>query len=444
MVIKIQTADSSHGHNAINYAMNKKADDGRKPEFISSGKMPWDNIFGDSIEPRAVWDYMKMRQKNCGRKIEDPFFHIELCPSKEESAGFTKSDWIKLIDDSIRNLSTPFVSKRRGKIKGWNIKNSQWVACLHTDTDKPHIHLILNRITEDNKVLDDTQYKDRAKQAANRLAVERGWTKAESVGERDGAERKNRIHKDAIDVLACMNKFNLERYFEGMRSRGWIIDAKYDSKGICRGYSVGERLFKVDGSLSSTILVQSSKLGFGRDLMVSKLQGTWNRLHRPQIQRGDNVSSAGRGSSMPTYNNVENNPAKREELPKMPQWKCSSYDAMQNWNDEEIMNARIPDAAFDIIDKLVEPVDKFDYCNPNSEIPERMQMLAVAVFEFCTAADVPVMSGGGGGGSSDNDLRWDGKTAEDFENMARNAVGKAKKRCLSHLSKRSTSRGWGR
>ena len=71
-------------------------------------------------------------------------------------------------------------------------------------------------------------------------------------------------------------------------------------------------------------------------------------------------------------------------------------------------------------------------------------MLAVAVFEFCTAADAPVMSGGGGGGSSDNDLRWDGKTAEDFENMARNAVGKAKKRCLSHLSKRSTSRGWGR
>lgn len=44
MVIKIQTADSSHGHNAINYAMNKKADDGRKPEFISSANMPWDNI----------------------------------------------------------------------------------------------------------------------------------------------------------------------------------------------------------------------------------------------------------------------------------------------------------------------------------------------------------------------------------------------------------------
>lgn len=141
---------------------------------------------------------------------------------------------------------------------------------------------------------------------------------------------------------------------------------------------------------------------------------------------------------------MENSSVNREELPKMmPQWKCSSYDAMQNWNDEEILNARIPDAAFDIIDKLVEPIDKFDYRNPNSEIPERMQMLAVAVFEFCTAANVYPSSGGGGGGS-DNDLRWDGKTEEDFENMARNAVGKAKKRCLSHLSKKSTSRGWGR
>lgn len=84
MVIKIQTADSSHGHNAINYAMNKKADDGRKPEFISSANMPWDNIFGDPIEPRAVWDYMKMRQKNCGRKIEDPFFTLNFAHQRKK------------------------------------------------------------------------------------------------------------------------------------------------------------------------------------------------------------------------------------------------------------------------------------------------------------------------------------------------------------------------
>lgn len=232
-----------------------------------------------------------------------------------------------------------------------------------------------------------------------------------------------------------MNKFNLERYFEGMRSRGWIIDAKYDSKGICRGYSVGERLFKVDGSLSSTILVQSSKLGFGRDLMVSKLQGTWNILHRPQIQRIDNVVSAGRGSFTPTYNNVENNPAKREELPKKPQWKCSSYDAMQNWNDEEIMNARIPDAAFSLIDELVKPLNRLEYWDRDENLPAKAQIVAVAVFEFMTAANV-YPSSSGGGGSNDNDLRWDGKTEDELQRMAAAAARKAVGRCTSHLTKK--------
>lgn len=46
--------------------------------------MPWDNIFGDSIEPRAVWDYMKMRQKNCGRKIEDPFFTLNFAHQRKK------------------------------------------------------------------------------------------------------------------------------------------------------------------------------------------------------------------------------------------------------------------------------------------------------------------------------------------------------------------------
>ena len=232
-----------------------------------------------------------------------------------------------------------------------------------------------------------------------------------------------------------MNKFNLERYFEGMRSRGWIIDAKYDSKGICRGYSVGERLFKVDGSLSSTILVQSSKLGFGRDLMVSKLQGTWNILHRPQIQRIDNVVSAGRGSFTPTYNNVENNPAKREELPKKPQWKCSSYDAMQNWNDEEIMNARIPDAAFSLINELVKPLNRLEYWDRDENLPAKAQIVAVAVFEFMTAANV-YPSSSGGSGSNDNDLRWDGKTEDELQRMAAAAARKAVGRCTSHLTKK--------
>lgn len=437
MVIKIQTADSSHGHNAVKYAMDKNTKKGKKPDVLSTGNLPWDDIFGDSIEPRAVWDYMKMRQKNSGKNIDSPFFHIELCPSKEESANFSKNDWLKLIDDSIKHLGEEFSSKMRGKVKKWDIDNCQWVACLHTDTDKPHIHLILNRITENNEVLDDTQYKDRAKQAANNIALERGWIKAEAKG----SKRREEIHKDAINILFAMKKFDLEEYFKQMRLKGWIIDAKYDSKGICRGYSIGEDMKKLSGSKSSTMLIQASKLGFGRDLMVTRLQGTWSKLHPVQAQTV-RVEKTSITEPQKQQTASVNEVAKILEVSK-PKWLCANYEAREEWNGQSF-KARIPKVAYSSIFNAVEEetrgFDKMNYQNPNSEIPEIPDIRAVAIFEFLVAANATVAPGGGGGGSPSNDLRWDGKTKDDFEKMAHGAAKKAFGRCTSRLRKRGLHR----
>ena len=436
MVIKIQTASSSHGHNAINYAMNKESKDGKKPEILCFGNMEWDNIFGDPIEPRAVWDYMKIRQRNCGREIEEPFFHIELCPSKEEIAGWTMQDWQRLVNDSIRLLDLEYTTKLRGKLKAWDIAHSQWVASLHTDTEKPHIHLIVNRITEENKVQDDTQYKERAKQAANRLAMERGWVKAENIGIKDGTERKQRIHSDAKDVLFSMKHFDLEEYFKLMRLRGWIIDAKYDKRGICRGYSIGEHLYKNDGSLSSTVLLQSSKIGFGRDLTVSRLQATWNKLHPVQTQtvKVEKPLMAEKQEQAAASKKIE----AAEQTWQKAEWTCVSYEARKEWNGQGF-EARIPTAAyssiFDAVEEETQGFDKMKYRNPNSEIPDVSEIRAVAIFEFLVAANA-VPSVGGGGGGNQSDLRWDGKTKDDFEKMAHGAARKAFGRCTSHLRKR--------
>ena len=32
-----------------------------------------------------------------------------------------------------------------------------------------------------------------------------------------------------------------------MRRNGFEVEPKYDSKGVCRGYSVGEKLYDLDG-----------------------------------------------------------------------------------------------------------------------------------------------------------------------------------------------------
>ena len=65
-----------------------------------------------------------------------------------------------------------------------------------------------------------------------------------------------------------------------MRRNGFEVEPTYDSRGVCRGYSVGEKLYDLDGNYSSTVMYKASAKGFGhgRDLTVSKLYGTWQKL----------------------------------------------------------------------------------------------------------------------------------------------------------------------
>ena len=70
-----------------------------------------------------------------------------------------------------------------------------------------------------------------------------------------------------------------------MRRNGFEVEPTYDSKGVCRGYSVGEKLYDLDGNYSSTVMYKASAGGFGhgRDLTVSKLFGTWQKQH-PEME----------------------------------------------------------------------------------------------------------------------------------------------------------------
>lgn len=435
MIIKVNTISSSHGHNAIEYAMNKKMSDKEKPEFLGSANLPTGDILGP-VDSYTVWDCMKRRQSQSGHKLKDGFFRIEICPPMEKCKDWSLNDWKKLLSDAIKHLdSTDFITKT-GKVIGkhTDIAHSQWIATIHRDTDNYHIHLIANRINENNEVQDDTRCRNRGVLAANKLAEERGWIKAQDRQDK----RKVKIHADAIDVLRHMEKYSLEEYFKGMQARGWKIDAKYDNSGICRGYSIGQNLYKANGSLSSTIMYQSSKLGFGRDLMVSRLEGTWKKLHPVQVK----ASEKNNMQDNCTLNSLRENRdsvTSREPEP-IPKWECSAHTAKETWRDEGT-SVRIPDVTFDTISNNIQSLERLDYWDKDEDIPSQAAMVAVAVFEFCTAANVYPSSSGGGGGS-DNDLRWDGKTEDELLQMAAAAAHKAIGRCTSHLTKRK--RGLGR
>lgn len=450
MIIKITTIGASHGGNAINYAMNKDKKEGGKgglkpeeqPFILASHGISTENYITGEPDANDVWLSMKLQQAKSVHHIKDGFFRVEICPSKEECQGWKPSDWRKMLDDAIKHIDGTDFKNKKGEVVGKHadFAHSQWVAAIHRDTDNWHIHLIVNRITLNDELQDANKIRERGIMAANNLAIERGWIKAEDKH----GKRKAIIHADALSVLRNMKAFDFEEYFRLMRLKGWIVDAKYDSKGICRGYAIGEDVFKKTGGKSSTVMFQSSKLGFGRDLMVSKLQATWQKLHvmEEKQTRTDNMQNVSSIDSSIRQRDILHSVGdglsnQSREKVQIPKWHCSTYNARENWN-EEVRNACIPDVAYSMLDDMIKPLNRLDYWDKDEDIPGKAVMMAVAIFEFASATNA-VSPSGGGGGPTNNDLRWDGMTKDDFEKMADMAMKKAMEKCTAHLSKRNRS-----
>ena len=302
MVIKMETIDGAHAANAISYVLDKeKARKENKPVFLTSNNIELNPLTGKLYSPVEVLMDMQLKLAASKHRVENPFWRIELCPPKEECSDWTMGQWDKFCRDCVKVLDStdykqevvrdkdgyPVIDKRTGrpkvKVSGKRtmLAKSQYIATVHFDTGKPHVHIVANRLTMDGQMQDTHKCKDRAKMAADIIAERYGWVKAE---ERTN-HRMERIHDAAMNVLKGMDKWDIETYFAEMRRNGFEVEPTYDSQGICRGYSIGEKLYDLDGNYSCTVMYKASakKFGHGRDLTVSKLYNTWQKLH-PEME----------------------------------------------------------------------------------------------------------------------------------------------------------------
>ena len=302
MVIKMETIDGAHAANAISYVLDKeKARKENKPVFLAANNIELNPLTGKPYSPVEVLMDMQLQQATSKHRAENPFWRIELCPPKEECRDWTMEQWERFCKDCVKVLDStdyktevirdmdgyPVIDKRTGKPKTkvsgkrTMLAKSQYIVTVHFDTGKPHVHIVANRLTMDGQMQDTHKCKERAKMAADIIAERYGWVKAE---ERTN-HRMERIHDAAMKVLKGMDTWEIETYFAEMRRNGFEVEPTYDSQGVCRGYSIGEKLYDLDGNYSSTVMYKASakKFGHGRDLTVSKLYGTWQKLH-PEME----------------------------------------------------------------------------------------------------------------------------------------------------------------
>ena len=379
----------AHGAAAIDYSMSKD-----KAQIVKVNDLP------DNIEPLAMWSRMMqlqhyfMKDKGNRKPIERKALRFEISPTIEESKGWTMQDWRQLAEEFIAVLdSIDYRPKNKDvKLKHTNIKNSQYVVSLHFDSKSgiPHLHIVANRIDNMGNTNDAHYIGERAAHAANILNEKYGWV--QSMQRRE--ENIKQISNDCFTALKEMPHFDWNSYCRMLRNKGYDIQLKKDSIGKVCGYTIrkGNSIYK------------SSLLGNSRNLMPSKIEDTWRKLHQS--------SRAEQDSKMPSRTESTNVSSTEKSNSSM----VYHYSILAN---KQMYEVNIPKHIQDIFANEFATSDDLNISN--------LAKVAALLFAEYIDAATSIASSGGGGGSPGTG--WGKDKDEDERNWALRCARMAKWLC---------------
>ena len=398
MIILVKA--SSYGGNAIRYAMEKE-----RAEVITINHLP------EGLSATAIWSRMKLHclqhrsEHTHGRPMQHFMVTFVISPSPDECRGWSSRDFAALAKEVIHEIDAVDISRLPGcrKCKSTNFENSMNVSALHRDSKSGilHLHLDVCRLDMDGRTNDLHQIHVRCMKAAEIINRRHGWEQPEQIRE----NRRQQISDDCLIILRRMLRFNADEYFDELRKKGYDVRLRRDSSGRLCGYTVG---------MGATV-IKASDLGRGRNLMASRLEKTWEGMHKTADVKKPMPRPA--VTATPKPKPVTVSPA--------PLFKLN-IDV-----DGRNLECRIPTGVRDIIFGEAEVPEQSLWSTPDD-------IARTAVLLFCgyldAATSISESCGGGGGGVSSD---WGRDRNEEDERFAR--------RCLSEAMRMHTrSRGYHR
>lgn len=254
----------SHGINDLNYITGVSANK-KHPERIFH---ICDNNLPPGLDPSGIWNSMKLTSMSHPR-LTNNLIRIEISPAAEHTKDFTPEDWKQLWLDFAEEFDRQEIKDKHDRTlsPNTNIAGSKSTVGLHEESGSgiPHFHAAVCRVDENGNTNNDRNIHLRAQRAAERIARKRGWQTAANIHDTN----RQSVSRDCLDVLSKMGEWSIDDYFARLEAKGYDVKIRTDEKGVIRGYVLkkGNAKFK------------ASELGKGRNLMASKLEGTWNKMH---------------------------------------------------------------------------------------------------------------------------------------------------------------------
>ncbi len=148
------------------------------------------------------------------------------------------------------------------------LKNNQWIIVRHRDTAHEHLHIIINRISNNGISARDWRCRFRTMKVMQELEIERGLT----VASEQGNNRKEAIRTQIEKGLKLRE--NLDQIVKRVELLGYSIEYNTTSTGNVRGMSFVNK--------EKGILFKSSSID--RNFSYSKLLDQINQNNK-QINR---------------------------------------------------------------------------------------------------------------------------------------------------------------
>ncbi len=403
----------SYGCNDLSYitgeSINKK-----HPEKIFR---IFDKYIPGHLDATSIWESMKVSAAQYPRKIDNSVIRFEISPAKENTTNFTRDDWQKLWEEFVEEFDKQERYKNGKLYSGkTHLADSKQTVWLHLESNSgiPHLHAAVCRVYELGRINNDHDIHLRARQAAEQVAIKRGWKLASVIHE----ERRPEISDDCYYVLKSMHHFNLMEYFRWLEKMGYLVKANTpDKKGIIHGYSLNKNGCRY----------KASELGTGRNLTVTNLPKTWAKLHDQMEQKQHSNQHKPEISPRlvvhPQTIHVQHPVLEPKFIP------ASSYRDYTHWfngssrysfyDNERHKNVScfIPSEVNDFFEK------EFDY----TEILNWRELSDMAVQLFIGYLDAATsMQPSGGGGGGINQEGWGRKKDEDDLEFARRCAHSAR------------------
>lgn len=327
-------------------------------------------------------------------------------------------DWANLQDEALEVLDSVGLTPNgfSNEIKT-NFTNSMNVGGLHSDSKSGtmHLHIDCCRVDMEGNTNDVHDIHLRAMKAAENINMRHGWEQPQEIRNM----RKAELAEDCEHTLKDMQQFNIDRYFNLLRMKGYEVKPRYDKLRKLVGYTVGK----------NASVFKASEIG--RKFMASKIEDAWKKLHPQPTQVKTKPVSPSVASTPRPVRPVAQTPT--ASLPKaQPQLAQTAFTI--NIGDG-VKKVWIPNSVKDVFTNEVQIPEDNDIATT-----ENVAHVAMLLFAGYIDAATSMSESCGGGGGSAPSSGWGKKDNEDDWKFAHRCAQMAHSMCKPKPRSRSFHR----